>query len=379
MQNMTKKRNGVALIVCMAFVAIFTAFAVGMIDMADNNVQVADNQHSSNQAFAAAQSGLDCGKYYIATVTGLPSTGNNTVSSTEATAAWNTFCSYVQAQKPGGKTVPAATSFTDTHGSGTQLLVPSINYGTLNSNFTMRFYRYTSDVNTIKLEVVGTDGGASKKINVGTKITKSKDVLKYAISSKTRIWVTGDSTIHGNIYSSWKYQNISPFDLTSTTVVDGTIGTILSNIKPSTGLKGPDLYAGTTDSTKMPYHLETLDNNGNPVYDISGNKVINSTDSIRGQSKGVNYNVNYGEKATNMPGMDLADYDTSTYKNVTTAIPDATYKSGTVAEYFPHNANDYAHGPSGSLKIIRNVCENKTLTNAKVVAGKNGLFKNCTF
>ncbi|MCX5635028.1 MAG: hypothetical protein NTW55_04190, partial [Planctomycetota bacterium] len=261
---------------------------------------------------------------------------------------------------------------------GNQLIIPAINYSTttVDSNFTIRFYRYDNDPNIIKLESTGTDNGIHRKIIVDLNIQKSADVLKYAIASKTRVWITGDSTIHGNIYSAWKYQDISPFNITSDSTVEGTINTILTNINPTTGLKGPDLYAGTT---KMPYDLETLDASGNPMYDSQGNKIVSSTDEIQGQSEGVNYNVNYGDKAVNMPGMKLSDYDTTQYRNQATNIP--TYDSRKVTEYFPHVAGNYSQPSSaGSLQLTRYVCSGpNTFTNAKVTASKNALFKNCTF
>jgi len=130
----------------------------------------------------------------------------------------------------------------------------------------------------------------------------------------------------------------------------------------------------------MPYDLETLDSEGNPVYDASGNKVISPTDEIQGQYQGINYSINYGDKAVNMPGMKIADYDTSQYKTQTTAIPASYYKTTTITEYAPHAKGNYSlPGPSGGLKLTRYVCENKTLSNAMVAANKNALFKNCTF
>jgi hypothetical protein len=150
----------------------------------------------------------------------------------------------------------------------------------------------------------------------------------------------------------------------------------------------------------MPYDLETLGANGNPVYDDQGNKVISPTDEIQGQCEGINYDVNYGDKAVDMPGMKITDYNTSGYKAQTTAPADdktvynyqkdshgnyikdshGNYIPATVTEYAPSVAGNYGKpSSSGSLKLTRYVCQNKTLTNARVVAKKNALFENCTF
>jgi hypothetical protein len=201
-------------------------------------------------------------------------------------------------------------------------------------------------------------------------VMKDNEVMNYAVASRARTWLSGDITIHGDIYSPWKYQNISPFHTTSDSKVLGRIGTILDK-------NGPDLYA---DGVKMPYHLETLDADGNPVYDQYGNKVISPTDEIQGQCEGIDYSVDYGDKAVDMPGMKVTDYDTSEYKAATTTLPSSYYNTHTVTEYMPHADGDYGQpGPSGGLKLTRYVVENKTITDAMVPANKNVLFKNCTF
>jgi hypothetical protein len=126
--------------------------------------------------------------------------------------------------------------------------------------------------------------------------------------------------------------------------------------------------------------LETLDSHGNPVYDSSGHKVIGASDEIQGQCQGINYGVNYGDKAVNMPGMEITDYDTSQYKTPTATIPSSYYNTTKVTEYAPHADGNYGQpAPSGGLKLTRYVVQNKTLTNAQVPSNKNVLFKNCTF
>jgi hypothetical protein len=130
----------------------------------------------------------------------------------------------------------------------------------------------------------------------------------------------------------------------------------------------------------MPYHLETLDADGHPIYDASGNKYIGPTDQIQGQCKGIVYGVDYGVGAANMPGMKVTDYDTSSYKALTTTIPTSYYNASTVTEYAPHAQGNYgAPGPDGGLKLTRYVVQNKTITNGQVPANKNVVFKNCTF
>jgi hypothetical protein len=371
----------------MIFILVFSALAVSMASLSGVNLQIADNQRKANSALSAAQSGLECGKYLIAqtslTLAGMPrmNTGLNYVTPAQADTVWITLCSQVQGQPW------VAGNATQTEN---EIITPAVSFGQANASFQVRFYR--DDTNSIQLEGIGVDGQVKRQVSINSEITKDNEVLNYAIASRGRMWLTGDSTIHGNIYSAWQYQNISPFNMTSDSTVEGTINTILSNINPNTGKAGPDLYADKFDShgnpvldahgnrvkIKMPYDLETLDANGNSVYDDQGNKVISPTDQIQGQCEGINYGVNYGDKAVNMPGMKISDYNTSQYKSQATTTP--TYNSKTATEYFPHAAGNYSQpSGSGSLKLTRYVCTGKTLTNTKVAASKNALFKNCTF
>lgn len=369
MQQVRAGRRGAVLVLAMIFLSIFSALAIAMASVSGSNVQVASNQHKVNGALHAAQSGLECAKYLAKAVT-LAQTNSNTVTTTQANQAWTSLCAFVQASALDGKTVPAAHRFTDSLGSGDEMVTPALRTGVANAAFTIRLYRYDSDPRTIKMQSTGTDGPAARRVYMDMAVTKDREVLNYAVATRGRTWLAGDVTVHGNMYSSWKYQNISPFHMTSDATVDGTIGTILDRV-------GPDLYAG---HTRMPYDLETLDHDGTPVYDASGHKVISSSDELQGSYQGINYSVNYGDKAVNMPGMEVSDYDTSSYKAQTTAISSSLYNTTKVTEYAPHAEGNYTQpAPDGGLKLTRYVCENKTLTNAQVAANKNALFKNCTF
>jgi hypothetical protein len=85
----------------------------------------------------------------------------------------------------------------------------------------------------------------------------------------------------------------------------------------------------------------------------------------------------YDQDMSEMPGMDVSDYDTSGYIPLTSTLP----ASGTtVEEYFPHAPGDYSQPNGGSdNKLSRHVYENETFTDVCLPAGRNSLFKNCTF
>ena len=219
------------------------------------------------------------------------------------------------------------------------------------------------------------------------------------------MWITGDSTIHGDIFSAWNLSksqlatlstnpgalatmtapNISPFNMTSDSQVLGTINTCWSK----------DQIKNKT------WQLETLDAQGNPMYDEDGNKIISSEDEIQGQCDG----INYGVPPQNMSGMTISDYDTTVYYNKTRTanggsgdIPalssftssnqytgnDASLATlpstcGTQWRYerFPHDASNYTTGSGISVK--RCIYKDQTFDNARLPDDKNALFINCTF
>jgi Tfp pilus assembly protein PilX len=61
-------RKGSVLITCTIFLVVFMALAVGVASMSGANLQIANNQHQANQAFASAESGLEVVRYWLSRV-----------------------------------------------------------------------------------------------------------------------------------------------------------------------------------------------------------------------------------------------------------------------------------------------------------------------
>ena len=59
------KQKGIALIVAMLFVMVFSALSVAMFSMSSGNSLVASNLHKANQARSSAESGLEIVRYYL--------------------------------------------------------------------------------------------------------------------------------------------------------------------------------------------------------------------------------------------------------------------------------------------------------------------------
>jgi hypothetical protein len=422
----SRRNKGAALILSLLFVLVFSALAVSLAAMSGGNVQVASNQHRVNTALYAAQSGLACAQYIIHTVS-LDSTNLNYVTEAQANASWIKLCTYLQGQSLDGKIVPAACRFTDAGGSGDEIVTPSMDYGDNHITFALRFYRYDGTPKVIKMQATGNDGTIRRLIRLDLDLSKSRDVLTYAIAGRGRMWLTGDTTIHGDLYSSYgrKYNSshtsysllsMSPFNMTGDSRVEGTVNTILSHSDMATRsyqletLNGDDkpMFAfGMTvydeHGNVIPGTYGTVDDEGylvdtagEPVYDQNqlrvpvnyANRLYSSNDELQGYHE----NVNYNQPDTGMSGLTIADYDTSMYKS---AIP-STYVSATgstvsngtistsgistVTEYFPHASGNYGSpSSSGSLRLTRYKFENKTFSNVILPSNKNALFKNCTF
>jgi len=368
-----KHRNkGVALIMSMIFLAVFSAFAVAITSMATTNNQLSDNVRKVNTSYSAAQSGLECGRYIIQqTLPYLQSTGINYVTTDQANTVWSTLCSQAQSLAVGGQAVSSSERFTDGLGNGDQIFIPSTSFGDQNVNFSVRFFRYDSNPAKIKMQATGADNVTTRTVQVDFDVTKDSAVMNYAIAGNGRMWLTGDTTIHGDIFSSWDREEISPFNVTSDSSVMGTINAVLT------------LEQIQEQSYQMEYLNEDnvpVDANGDPIGKNYDQRYYSASDEVQGYHEG----INYGQPFQNMPGMDIADYDTSLYYDI---VMDTANSGGgsipasyTQKEYFPHAAGNYSLPKySSSRTLYRHVYENQTFDNVRLPDNRNALFKNCTF
>jgi hypothetical protein len=350
-------RKGVALMMCLIFMVLFSALTVGLMTTSTTNAQVADNHRKTNTAMNSALSGLECAKSIIAHTPTI-STNQNTVTAAQANTIWANLCSTLQTTALGGLAVSPAAAFTDSVGTGTQIVTPAINFGAAGQSFTLRFYRYDANPTRILVDCNGHEGTITRKVRQEMDIRKQADVLNYAIASRGRMWVTQNSVIHGPIYSAWNKPAIGTgIETTADTTIEGSISTAI----PLADLKTHNL------------RMETLDASDQPVFDAQGNRVVSSQDKIQGSHEG----ILYGVQNSAMPGMSPTDYNTSMYKSLCTTIA----ASSTVqTEYFPYAAAGYTVPMySSSKRYDRKVYQNMTFSNVKVPKGTHALFKNCTF
>jgi hypothetical protein len=351
-----RHRSGIAFILTLIILTVIAAFAVALASLASTSVQITDNRQKAGSALAAAQSGIDYAKYFAAHVP-MISTLNNTVGDADANTVWASLRTNLQTCNYGGVSLNSSGRFTDASGSGDQLITSAVSIAP-NTNFSLRFFRYDAARSIIKLHATGNDGSMSKTIEIQMRIQKNSAVLHYAIAGRGRIIVTGNSTINGPVFSTWrKIQWMPPVETTSETTINGSVSTVLT--------KQQLADAG--------WQLATTDALGLPILDTDGNIIHDEDDTIQGYYEG----VNYAQTADTMPGLDEDDYDTSSYKTMcTTTIPVST----TTREYFPHKVGDYTQRKeAGDYRFDRYVYNNQTFTNAKLPRGRNALFTNCTF
>jgi hypothetical protein len=268
-----------------------------------------------------------------------------------------------------------------------------VNFGAANASFQVRFYR-GDDPNSIQIEGIGADGQVKRQVSINSKIIKDNKVLNYAIASRGRMWITGNTTIHGSIFSDWDNKlangtpvspSQSPFHISDdpNSRVEGTINTVISK----------------EDCINAPWQMETLDANGNPMFDQYGNRIYSEEDEVQGYHEG----INYGQQQMTMPGMDISHYNTTIYKEATwvsnggggdiyysgsaTNYPDSLDSLGDTCgtkyryEYFPHASGDYTTNRpgGGGLQVKRYIYKNQTFTDKRLPENKNALFINCTF
>ena len=405
------RQKGIAMVIVLIFVTIFSALAVSMFTMSGTSVQASTNHHASNGALNAAQSGLEYAKYLarscgtINVVLDYQAYKDGNFAE-EADIIWTNLCSNLQDQLSG------CSSGDDWIQSG------SISFDDSGSAFTIRFER--SDY-TITAVCAGHDNGIERKVKLSFAIgQEGDDILNYGIVGRGRMWLTGDTTIHGDIYSSWTNASVSPFNMTADSTVEGTINNAMrwedmlehnfhmesyiydgenlclddnkrvdkygylmdscgNRIKNSSG-SSINIYTLDSENVNNSYNV-ALNSSGDPIegyvngvsvgpitygnpalkYDANGDKMHDASDEILGSHEGINYNQN---KGTIDDYLDINRYDTSYYTNemALTAIDPVTttetqtvrtgrwpnYTYTTVEVEVPVTTKEYfPHGPDG--------------------------------
>jgi Tfp pilus assembly protein PilX len=215
-----QKRRGIALVITLIFVMVFSALSVAMFTMSVTSVQASENHQDSNHALNAALSGLELAKYLATTAGSVDVVLDYTAYkdgdfSTQANAIWTNLTNSEQ------------LPYSGTDGEGlTYAESGAVTYNSSGATFNVRFTRVDDD--TIQVTCTGANDGIQRSIAMTFNIEKQDDeILNYGLVGRGRMWITGDTTIHGDIYSSWDNPSVAPFNMTDDSTVLGTINTIL--------------------------------------------------------------------------------------------------------------------------------------------------------
>jgi len=184
-----KKQKGIALVVAMLFVMVFSALSVAMFSMSSGNSLVASNLHKVNAARSSAESGLEVVRYYLAQAE---------IPGTTDPEQWFGELKYqlLSGILPSG--VSSSYVFNEDTGVGT-LTVGSTSPVTLDGNKSFTAEVWDSG-DRINIRVAGTAHGIERKIQ-GSFIYGEKpepySVFDFGVATKGPLELSGNILLDG--------------------------------------------------------------------------------------------------------------------------------------------------------------------------------------
>ncbi|MBC8377861.1 MAG: pilus assembly PilX N-terminal domain-containing protein [Planctomycetes bacterium] len=187
-----KKQNGIALILALVFVAIFSTLSMAMFTMSSSNTLIADNLHEANEARTAAESGLEIIRYYVEQITISSSVAEEDRFTTMApqlvTLINNTAGSgsaYYHVYDPDNPHIHVGFS-------GSPVMLSD----TGNKGF---YARLTPDgTNGINISITGNTDSLERTIATGfTYGTRPRSVFDYGIATKGPLLMSGQTSVAG--------------------------------------------------------------------------------------------------------------------------------------------------------------------------------------
>jgi hypothetical protein len=178
-----KFRNGSALITCTIVLVVVSALAVSLASISGVNLQVADNQHQANSAFASAESGLEVMRYWLSRVR-MPST---TPPAQYLSTAIALVRDDLQAQG-------IANFRVDTNGT----IAPVLLDAPTGRTFQGQWSAHPSDPSKVRVAVSGASGSMSRTITVEYDIQPYHfPIFNYGIATKGPLQFPRNPTLLG--------------------------------------------------------------------------------------------------------------------------------------------------------------------------------------
>ena len=194
------KQRGIALVMVLIFVTIFSTLSVAMFTMSSNNTIVANNLHTVNEARSAAESGLEVIRYYIEQVT----IGSSVSESNRFDTMANQFVNLTNA---GSNNFPVYYHDYDSANlhihvgySGTPVTLN----GTENTSFYARITPNGTD--GINISITGESGQIDRTLTSGfTYGTNPNSVFDFGVATKGPLELDGGTltstvTSHSDVY-----------------------------------------------------------------------------------------------------------------------------------------------------------------------------------
>jgi hypothetical protein len=239
------KRKGVALILSMIFVLIFSALAVGMAGMTGTNLQLASNQHKVNYALGSASSGLEVQRYWLSRVI-FPST---------ITPAYyfSTIIDFVQ-KDLAYNNISNMTLNAD--GSIDPVILDSSNGQTFVAQFSIDNF----NPNILQVSTTGGDAPVTRTIQVGFNIGPYEHpIFRYGLATKGPLNYTGNPTTTG-VTDNWEADiyiessgSLSALTVAGNTNFDGDIQ--IGNPAATVDFQGDVQIAGETGQDAIDNHV----------------------------------------------------------------------------------------------------------------------------
>ena len=179
-----KNNKGIVLLSCLAFVCIFSAFAVSMATMSNTNIMIAHNRQKANKALNSALSGLEITRYWLS---GIQVPGS-VAPSQRLSAVNTTLNNSLNAQNISNISATYSSSYN-------RVTIANV---TLNSSTNQNFSAVISqpDADSLQLTITGRCGEFSKQISTIFEFgTIGNSVFDFGVASKGPLIMSGQAEI----------------------------------------------------------------------------------------------------------------------------------------------------------------------------------------
>jgi len=256
--NLRAIRNGSALIACTLVLVVVSVLAVSLAAISGANLQMADNQHGANQAFASAESGLEVMRYWLSRVR-IP-------SSTPPSDYLSSAIALVQSDLQDNE---VSNIVVNADGSIPTVLIDA----DTGQNFQGQWSWDPDNPAILRVTVTGKRGLMSRTISVEYNIAPYHfPIFNYGIATKGPLQFPRNPTLTGAT-QNWEADiyvesanSLVAVDIGGNATFDGDID--IGNQLASVSYAGSLNIAGDFGQAAVAEHVETLDEEDRPEFPV---------------------------------------------------------------------------------------------------------------